>query len=116
MRRFSLICLGLICILLTGSPRGDAAIPPANPSMLIDGHVTLFPNPATDKIYFRSESFIILSVEIYDILGQKLKTYNYGSGTKEGTLDIADLEDGIFIVQMKTFQGNIISKTFKKLS
>ena len=116
MSRVMIISICLFGLIGWGIPSGNAAINPAHVAVFQDGNVTLFPNPATDKIYFRSESYIILEVEIYDILGQKLKTYNYGSGTKEGTLDIADLEDGIFIVQMKTFQGNIISKTFKKLS
>ncbi|HLG33687.1 MAG TPA: T9SS type A sorting domain-containing protein, partial [Bacteroidia bacterium] len=78
--------------------------------------VQIHPNPAGTQLAISSKQFAINTIEIYDVLGQKvfnfeLRTLNSGQQT---TFDISKLNPGIYFVSVGTDEGKIISKLIKQ--
>lgn len=69
--------------------------------------ISLYPNPAYDIFHVRTESITITKVEIYSLLGGKVKVIN----SKFNSIFIGDLLRGIYMVKVYS-QGNY---TVKKL-
>lgn len=60
-------------------------------------NVKLFPNPVTDVLTIEANSSIE-KVEVFNLLGQRIKELNLGSNTK--TVDMSDLSKGMYLIQM----------------
>ncbi len=72
---------------------------------------SFYPNPAKDELVLKYNSKENIQVEIFNILGSKVKTfYLYGGQT---TVNIEELENGIYFLRFKD-DGKTISKTFTK--
>lgn len=72
---------------------------------------SFYPNPAKDELVLKYNSRENIQVEIFNILGSKVKTfYLYGGQT---TVNIEELENGIYFLRFKD-DGKTISKTFTK--
>lgn len=72
--------------------------------------VSIFPNPATDVVQVNIPAGIELThVSVYDVLGK-----NTGISLVNGTLNIAGLQKGIYIVNIETNLGTITQKVVKK--
>lgn len=72
---------------------------------------SFYPNPAKDELVLKYNSKENFQVEIFNILGSKVKTFSlYGGQT---TVNIQDLESGIYFLRFKD-DGKTISKTFTK--
>ena len=56
--------------------------------------VTIYPNPAKDKIYIESKGNI--EVKVFNILGNEILT------TKQKEIDISNLSEGVYYVQVNT--------------
>jgi hypothetical protein len=72
---------------------------------------SFYPNPAKDELmvkYFSKESF---QIEIYNILGSKVKTFNLNGG--QANVNIEELANGIYFIRFKDDE-RVISKTFTK--
>ncbi len=72
---------------------------------------SFYPNPAKDELflkYFSKESF---QVEIYNILGSKVKTFTLNGG--QANVNIEELSNGIYFLRFKDDE-KVISKTFTK--
>jgi hypothetical protein len=72
---------------------------------------SFYPNPAKDELvvkYFSKESF---QVEIYNILGSKVKTFNINGG--QANVNIEELANGIYFLRFKD-DDKVTSKTFTK--
>lgn len=65
----------------------------------------LYPNPASTYFRVASES-VISSVEVFDILGKRVKSVNPNS--QSAFVDVIDLVKGIYIVRVKDSDGRII--------
>lgn len=67
--------------------------------------VRLFPNPTTS--YFQiTSSVAVQSVEVFNLLGRKMKTFDFAVSR---FFDIADLPDGMYLVQLIDDQKNIVT-------
>jgi hypothetical protein len=76
-----------------------------------------FPNPATDEITIKSQESRIEEIEIYDVMGGKIKDFtpNPFPGRARGTLvDISTLSTGIYFVKLRTEDGSVIKKLIKQ--
>ena len=62
----------------------------------INQQTYLYPNPAVDKFYLTSADKV--SLEISDVCGKLLKTYN--NIDKSNPIDISGLEDGVYFVSI----------------
>ena len=56
----------------------------------------VYPNPASDVLYIRTVSDETVDYAIFNVLGQKVT-----SGTSDGSISVADLETGLYILQIK---------------
>ncbi|MBT3546751.1 MAG: T9SS type A sorting domain-containing protein [Flavobacterium sp.] len=73
--------------------------------------IKLFPNPTKDIFSIESKQVNVSKVEIYSILGKKLKEYN----TSITTFDIEDLSNGLYMVKIYSEKGmSTIKKLVKK--
>lgn len=73
--------------------------------------VKIYPNPANDKLFIRSDSKIE-KLYICDVLGKRVETPSYARLGDHGlSLDVSDLPSGIYQMQVVTVNG-IINKKF----
>lgn len=74
--------------------------------------ITIYPNPNNGRFILSSESIIENTfIEVFDIKGRLLMTYNLNSSEKEHDIDLSTLAKGIYTIAIKTNN----QKTFKKL-
>ncbi len=66
----------------------------------------IFPNPSNDKIYFRNE---MEKVEVFDVNGKNIKN-NFNASS----MDVSDLQNGIYFIRVKTDRGEFNKKFIKE--
>jgi Secretion system C-terminal sorting domain len=91
-----------------------------NPALGIDDNksvkevslVNVYPNPASDVLYINSKSELN-RVMIYDVIGQMVKNIDLNRSFTSD-LDISDLNNGVYILQVETVSGEYSSSKFVK--
>ncbi|MGM0496876.1 MAG: T9SS type A sorting domain-containing protein [Bacteroidota bacterium] len=73
----------------------------------------IYPNPVENRIVIEGHEPII-SVEIINLLGVKMKHKNLSRETKQHELNLSDLESGMYIIRVKTKSSKFFSKQFLK--
>ncbi|MGC8803939.1 MAG: T9SS type A sorting domain-containing protein [Bacteroidales bacterium] len=73
--------------------------------------ISLYPNPVSDILNLRS-SAQIFQVTVYNITGQALSTYKLSSN--DAQLDLSNLNPGIYFINAKTANGQIIQRIIKQ--
>ena len=58
--------------------------------------LAVYPNPASDVIYIEGMTSNVADYAIFNVLGQKVI-----AGSTDGTISVADLEKGLYILQIK---------------
>ena len=71
-------------------------------------NLNIYPNPVKSSFTITT-SEKILSVELYDTLGRKIKSL-----TNEKTNNIENLENGVYFVKVKTEKNEYIEKLMKQ--
>ncbi len=72
--------------------------------------ISVFPNPAVDNLIIEtSNNEKVSAVKVYDVLG-KLLIDKTVSGTERLELNVADLEKGIYFMEITTATGKAIKK------
>ncbi len=71
--------------------------------------VDIYPNPAKDNITIRS-SIAIKTIDVYSILGKKVKQYQFDSNITEQSLDLSSLQSGMYMIRFETNNGSILTK------
>jgi len=67
--------------------------------------VSVYPNPASERVFVRTDADARLSeVSLYDLLGQLLRT------TKENSISVSGLSKGVYFLQVKTDKGEATKK------
>jgi len=81
----------------------------------IDGDVSIYPIPAKDVLNVNLE-FVknATSVEIFNVVGQKLKSVAVQDGSKVTIIPVSDLKKGVYFVRVYSNGQNVITKTFTK--
>jgi hypothetical protein len=74
--------------------------------------VSLFPNPANDLLYLKSD-YELSNVTIYDMVGQMIKHVDVERHSNI-SLDISDLRNGVYVLKVKTVSGASSSSKFVK--
>jgi hypothetical protein len=74
--------------------------------------ISVYPNPASDMLYINSASELN-SVMVYDVVGQLVKQVNLDRSFTSD-LDISDLNNGVYILQVETVSGEYSSSKFVK--
>ncbi len=73
--------------------------------------IKIFPNPVNNVLNIQS-NVSIDKVEIFDLLGQRIKELNLGSNTN--TVDLSDLNDGMYLIQISINGKESTYKVLKK--
>lgn len=67
--------------------------------------VSVYPNPASERVFVRTAADSHLGqLLLYDLLGQLLHT------TKENSISVSGLPQGVYFLQIKTDKGNVTKK------
>ncbi len=78
----------------------------------VEKSLLLYPNPIDDKVYFDIPSTFMLSkIEIYDINGNKIKSFKYNL---INFLDLTDLSSGLYIIRYVTEDNKVHEAKFLK--
>ncbi|HXU27800.1 MAG TPA: T9SS type A sorting domain-containing protein, partial [Bacteroidia bacterium] len=77
--------------------------------------VNLFPNPAADKLVVSLNNAKATKgqIEIYDVIGKKVKSLNDVDFTSHVSINVSDLNQGGYFVKVSTPTG-VITKKFLK--
>ena len=80
--------------------------------------VNIYPNPVNDILYIETLTQTqtqtqtqTLTVEIYDAFGRQWSTVN---GQQSLSIDVSNLNSGVYFVKINTANGNIVNKFIKK--
>jgi len=78
--------------------------------------VSLFPNPASDKLVVSLSNSKATKgqIEIYDVIGKKVKLLNDVDFTTNTTIDISDLNKGGYFLKLSSSEGMINQKFLKQ--
>ncbi len=74
--------------------------------------VSLYPNPANEKFEVRNDNQFPLSIALYDILGNKVKSVE-NSQLKKQTFSLSGLNSGVYLVEIKSGDQRIVKKLIK---
>jgi hypothetical protein len=73
----------------------------------------LYPNPVQDKLYIEAEA-VIEEVVVYDVYGRVQNLRNSETQKLRNSIDVSDLNSGVYFVQIKTEEGNITKRFVKE--
>lgn len=88
----------------------DSDIPLAINDEIFSSAVKFYPNPVANVLTVESESFPITSVEIYSILGKKVKEIS----SSFNSIQLNNLSNGIYLVRIFSEKGFTSRKLIKK--
>lgn len=71
----------------------------------------IYPNPANDQLSIEGDG--MLSVAVYDLLGQLMLEQQCPSGTSRVTLPVANLTPGMYLIKINNGNG-VTSRSFIK--
>lgn len=72
----------------------------------------VYPNPVKDRLFLATE-LNIKEVSIYDIYGRETKVCSLQSTDFVNTVDVAELNSGVYFISIKTDNGNIVRRFVK---
>ena len=78
-----------------------------------DDKLNIYPNPAENEIYISSENRI-LDVTIYNVNGQQINSQRTTVNGQQSTVNVSDLNAGIYFVKIKTDNGETVKKIVKE--
>ncbi|MFA8301082.1 MAG: T9SS type A sorting domain-containing protein [Hyphomicrobiales bacterium] len=62
----------------------------------------IYPNPATDKLYidFKGNSSEDMNINLYNTVGQLVRSYEYANGTQVNTISLSGIDQGVYLVSV----------------
>jgi len=72
--------------------------------------IKLYPNPVKNTFYINSQFESLTKVEIYSLIGTKIKEIN----TNFYTVNVEDLSSGLYFIKIFTAKGQVTKKIIKK--
>jgi hypothetical protein len=74
--------------------------------------IKLYPNPTTDLINYEIDLEQPVTIEIFDIRGQKIKSKE--TNLKSGTFDFTNQQSGIYMIKITSCTQTLIKKIIKE--
>jgi hypothetical protein len=74
-------------------------------------NINICPNPADGLVHFDLRNEKIAHISVSDYSGKQVMNLNSASGS---TIDLSELNPGIYIIRIKTAEGNYTGKVIKK--
>jgi hypothetical protein len=75
---------------------------------------TVFPNPTVSTLNMEIYESEIKSVAVYNLLGKVMRVYNIDSATSSASIDVSELNKGLYILKLNTADGHILNTRFFK--
>ena len=72
--------------------------------------ITIYPNPSNGKFNIKSENEKIISIDIYNSIGDHLKTVN----SIDEEIDLSGFSKGIYLIKINTPKGTYTNKLIKQ--
>lgn len=82
-------------------------------SIIPENEFSIYPNPAHNEINIESDEHFISKVEILDMLGKVVYSYN-NSGANSLTLPISQLNNAMYLMRLTTDKNEVVYKKFTK--
>ena len=80
-----------------------------------DAVISVYPNPAKDLLFVNLDvTKHISSLEIYNVVGQKVKTVNLEDGLKSVSVPVSDIKKGVYFLRVVSGTKEIVTRTFSK--
>lgn len=76
----------------------------------INERVSIFPNPVRDRFTVHHAECPIEKAEVYNVLGEKIDARQYSIDNSSITVEVADLDPGIYFVKVTTVNGSKAEK------
>lgn len=93
----------------------DVMAKPTGIGNVIDQVFSIYPNPVKDMLYMNLDvSKQITSIDIHNIVGEKLKSVRVQNGLKSVTIPVADLKKGIYFLRVLSGGKEVATMTFSK--
>ena len=67
--------------------------------------ISIFPNPASDYITIEDKKDVVKRVTFFNVLGKEIISHDASSNKK---FDMMDFQNGIYLVQLKDQEGQIL--------
>jgi len=83
-----------------------------NVSSTINSGLTIYPNPANDKVNLKTTADLYSKIIICSLTGERIKIVNVFKPITE--VDISNLPKGIYLIRLETKEGSNIGKLIKK--
>lgn len=76
----------------------------------------VYPNPSTDRINIESldANAEMKSLEMYDITGKLIKSFSYETISQSQSIDIANLQSGVYVLNIQTDKNRVTKKFVKQ--
>ena len=78
-----------------------------------DIECNIYPNPVNDRLYIETQT-TTQTVEIYDVLGKAQNLRISESQNFRISVNVSDLNSGIYIIKINTEEGNIVRRFIKQ--
>jgi len=76
--------------------------------------ISVYPNPAHNQLTISNEQLVIESIEITDITGKKLLNVIASEAKQSFNIDIANLENGVYLIKIKTTEARFVKRFVKE--
>lgn len=77
--------------------------------------LAVYPNPAYHTITLRNPKQLVLNnLNLYDLRGRLVKSIPLNSGSLEETMDVSNLESGVYLLEIQSNNGTLAKRIIKK--
>ena len=80
---------------------------------MFENDFNIYPNPVNDRLYIATETEVE-EVVVYDVYGRIQNLSNSATQQLGNSLDVANLNGGIYFVKIKTENGEVVKRFIKK--
>ena len=80
---------------------------------LLFSSINIYPNPVKDELFIATE-VRVKEIAIYDVYGRQTMSQQVNETTSQQVVKVADLDAGVYFVNIKTENGNIVKRFVKK--
>ena len=77
-------------------------------------YFTIYPNPVENKLAVGNKQYAIESIEVYNLLGEKIIEKPFSKGNKLETIDVDFLKQGIYFIKVQTEKCSQVGKFVKQ--
>lgn len=72
-------------------------------SISLNGHIAVYPNPATDKLFYKSTNMQVLKIEFIDLAGRIV--YSADAQKLNESIDLTGIKAGFYLIKFHTDQS-----------